>query len=291
MQSLRDIRKRIRAVESTKQITKTMEMVAAARLRKAQQQIESFRPYARKMQEMLAHLSEASGSVEHPYFEQREGNKVALVVVSSDRGLCGSYNSNIFRRANQWVADHSDLDVGLVLVGKKAINLYKRRDYKILNRYQDFDGKVDIGKVREITNYLSESFISGDVDRIVFIYTAFLSTANFQITEMQFLPIKAEFEAEAEGEESSSAGEYIFEPDPETIFKQLLPSYALVLVQMAIADAIASEHGTRMLAMGSATKNAGEMIDHLTLQRNKARQASITNELLEIVSGAEALNK
>jgi F-type H+-transporting ATPase subunit gamma len=208
-------------------------------------------------------------------------------VFGTDRGLCGSYNSNIFRRANHWVADHLDEDVSLVLIGKKAINYYKRRDYKVVASYRDFDGKFDLAKVKQITNDLSEMFIAGDADRIVFIYTAFLSLASFRITEMQFLPIKAEFEAE----EGSAAREYIFEPDPETIYKQLLPSYALVLVQMAVADAIASEHGTRMLAMGSATKNAGDMIDHLTLMRNKARQASITKELLEIVSGAEALNK
>jgi F-type H+-transporting ATPase subunit gamma len=287
MLSLRDIRKRIRAVESTKQITKTMEMVASARLRKAQIQIESFRPYAHKMQEMLAHLSEALGTVEHPFFENREIRKTTLVVFATDRGLCGSYNSNIFRRANLWVADHPDEDVSLVLIGKKAINFYKRRDYKIAETYRDFDGKFDLAKVRQITHELSEKFINGDADRIIFIYTAFLSRASFKITEMQFLPIQAEFESG----ESSTSRDYIFEPDPETIYKQLLPSYALVLVQMAVADAIASEHGTRMLAMGSATKNAGDMIDRLTLSRNKARQASITKELLEIVSGAEALNK
>lgn len=287
MPSLRDIRKRIRAVESTKQITKTMEMVASARLRKAQNQIESFRPYAHKMQDMLAHLSEASGTVEHPYFEDREIRKTTLVVFSTDRGLCGSYNSNIFRRANQWVANHPDEDVSLVLIGKKAINFYKRRDYKVAETYREFDGKFDLAKVKQITHDLSEKFINGDADRIIFIYTAFLTLASFKITEMQFLPIKAEFEAG----QVSGAREYIFEPDPETIYKQLLPSYALVLVQMAVAEAIASEHGTRMLAMGSATKNAGDMIDRLTLSRNKARQASITKELLEIVSGAEALNQ
>jgi F-type H+-transporting ATPase subunit gamma len=288
MASLRDIKKRIRAVESTKQITKAMEMVAAARLRKAQMQIESYRPYAQKMQEMLSHLSDASGAVEHPYFEEREVHNSALVVFASDRGLCGSFNSNIFRRANQWMADHKDENPALVLVGKKANDFYKRRDYKILKRYSDFGGKLDIGRIREVTSSLSKMFIDGELDRIEFLYTAFLSLASTRISEMQFLPIVSEFSSD---EEESSAREYIFEPDPSEIFKQLLPSYAVVQVQMAFAESLASEHATRMLAMGSATKNAGEMIEHLTLVRNKARQASITSELLEIVSGAEALNQ
>jgi len=287
MQSLRDIKKRIRAVRSTQQITKAMEMVAAARLRKAQAQIESFRPYAQKMQEMLAHLSEASGTIEHPYFETREVKKSLLVLFTSDRGLCGSFNSNLIRYANQWMTVHTAENPAFYLIGKKSLDYYKRRDVEVLGSCKDFAGKFDLGKVRQITSELSEMFLSGQVDRIVFVYTAFLSMASFKITEMQFLPIKSEFASD----EEAQAREYIFEPDPAEIYRQLLPNYALVLVQMALAESLASEHGTRMLAMGSATKNAGEMIDHLTLMRNKARQASITSELLEIVSGAEALNK
>jgi F-type H+-transporting ATPase subunit gamma len=285
MLSLRDIKKRIRAVESTQQITKAMEMVAAARLRRAQAQIESFRPYAQKMQEMLTHLSEASGTVEHPYFETRDVKRTVLVVFSTDRGLCGSFNSNIFRFTNQWLKDHAAENPALVLIGKKAIDYYKRREIEVVGRYRDFAGKFDLAKVRQITSDLSDMFVSGMVDSVSFVYTAFLSKASFRITEMQFLPIKSEFKAE----EESAAREYIFEPDPAEIYQQLLPNYALVLVQMALAESLASEHGTRMMAMGAATKNAGEMIEHLTLMRNKARQATITNELLDIVGGAEAL--
>ncbi len=285
MLSLRDIKKRIRAVESTQQITRAMEMVAAARLRRAQAQIESFRPYAHKMQEMLTHLSEASGTVEHPYFETRDVKRTVLVVFSTDRGLCGSFNSNIFRFTNQWLKDHTAENPALFLIGKKAIDFYKRREVEVVGRYRDFAGKFDLAKVRQITSDLSEMFVAGKADSINFVYTAFLSKASFRITEMQFLPIKSEFEAE----EESAAREYIFEPDPAEIYQQLLPNYALVLVQMALAESLASEHGTRMMAMGAATQNAGEMIEHLTLMRNKARQATITNELLDIVGGAEAL--
>jgi F-type H+-transporting ATPase subunit gamma len=285
MLALRDIKKRIRAVKSTQQITRAMEMVAAARLRKAQARIESFRPYAQKMQEMLSHLSEASGTVEHPYFEDREVKNSVLTLFTSDRGLCGSFNSSLFRRTNQWLKEHKNENPALILIGKKAFDYYKRRDVRVIKSYRDFAGKFDLGKVREITNDLSGMFVSGEVDRINCLYTAFISMGSFRITEMQFLPIKSEFAA---GEETQ-AREYIFEPDPTRIYRQLLPNYALVLIQMALAESLASEQGTRMLAMGLATKNAGEMIDHLTLIRNKARQASITSELLEIASGAEAL--
>lgn len=288
MPSLQDIKKRIRAVESTKQITKAMEMVAAARLRRAQQQIESYRPYALKMQEMLTNLSEASGEVEHPYFNVREVKRAILVLFTSDRGLCGSFNSNLIRKAVQWLKDHKDENPALVLVGKRGWDYFKRRDVEVLAHYQDFGGKMDLGKVRQITSELSEMFIANEVDRINFVYMAFLSMSSFRISEMQFLPIQSDF---AESEESRGpAREYIFEPGPEEIYKRLLPNYALVQTQMALAESLASEHGTRMIAMGMATKNAGEMIDHLTLVRNKARQASITTELLDIVGGAEALN-
>jgi len=287
MPSMQDIKKRIRAVESTRQITKAMEMVAAARLRRAQQQIESYRPYAHKMQDMLSNLSEASGEIEHPYFEVREVNRAVLVLFASDRGLCGSFNSNLIRRAGQWLNEHKNENPALVLVGKRAWDFFKRRDVEILSYYQDFGGKMDLGKVRQITNELSEMFIAKKVDEISFVYTSFLSTASFRITEMQFLPIQSDFTA---GDDAKGpAKEYIFEPNPEEIYKRLLPNYALVQMQMALAESLASEHGTRMIAMGSATKNAGEMIDHLTLVRNKARQATITKELLDIVSGAEAL--
>ncbi|MBD3382490.1 MAG: ATP synthase F1 subunit gamma [candidate division Zixibacteria bacterium] len=290
MQSLRDIIKRIRAVENTRQITKAMEMVAAARLRKAQQQIESFRPYAQKMREMLTHLSQASGTVEHPYFERRDVNKSAVVLVTSDRGLCGSFNSNLIRYTNSYLAEHQDENPALVLVGKKGNDFFKRRDHEIMKTYLDFAGKMDFMRVREITRDLTRMFVEKEVDKITFIYTTFVSMGRFRITDMQFLPIVADFGDEEE-EEHGGGKDYIFEPDASEIYKRLLPSYARVVVQMVLADSFASEHGTRMIAMGSATKNAGELIEFLTLQRNKARQATITNELLDIVGGAEALNQ
>jgi F-type H+-transporting ATPase subunit gamma len=239
------------------------------------------------MQEMLAHLSHASGAVEHPYFEEREVKRSVLVVFCSDRGLCGSFNSNIIRRTTEWLREREADQAALFLIGKKSWDFFRRRDVRVLKHYQDFQGKMDLGKVRQITNDLTGLFLSHEADEIHFLYTAFLSLSSFRITQMRFLPIRTEFGAAAD----HGSREYIFEPDPGLIYRQLLPHYAQVLVQMALAESLASEHGTRMLAMSAATSNAGEMIDHLTLVRNKARQAFITKELLDIVSGAEALNK
>lgn len=286
MATIRDLKKRIRAVESTRQITKAMEMVAAARLRRAQQRIESYRPYAEKMVEMLGHLSTASGEVSHPFFQKREIKRTALVLFTSDRGLCGSFNSNLIRTAEIFRKDYSNETLELVCVGKRGRDYFRRREAPVVASYVDFAGNMDLAKVKDMTHFLTSRFVSCEVDRIEFLYTAFISTARFQITTKQFLPIEQTF---GEGEGPHGSKDYIFEPDAASIYAALLPNYAQTVAQMVMAESLASEHGTRMIAMGSATKNAGEMIDNLTLVMNKARQAMITKELLEIVSGAEAL--
>ncbi len=286
MATIRDLKKRIRAVESTKQITKAMEMVAAAKLRRAQQRIESYRPYAEKMVEMLGHLSSESGQVSHPFFDEREVKKTAIVVFASDRGFCGSYNSNLLRRADKFAEDYTPDTLEYVCVGKKSLDHFKRGEFPVVGSFTDFSGDMNLAKVREMTRLATQKFVSGEVDRVMLLYTAFLSMATYKITLKQFLPIVQDFSAEDAVE---SAKEYIFEPDAVSIYSDLLPKYAQTVMQMCMADALASEHGTRMIAMGAATKNAGEMIDDLTLVMNKARQAAITKDLLEIVSGAEAL--
>ena len=288
MATIRDLKTRIRAVESTRQITKAMEMVAAAKLRRAQQTIESYRPYAEKMIEMLGHLSTASGEVSHPFFEERDVKKTALVIFASDRGLCGSYNSNLIRNAGQFQKDYTPENLELICVGKRSRDYFHRRAFPVVKSYVDFSGNMDLVKVRDLTHYLTDRFIAGELDRIVLLYTAFLSTVSYKVTRKQFLPITQNVRPEST---EHSAKEYIFEPDASTIFARLLPGYTQTVVQMCMADALASEHGTRMIAMGTATKNAGEMIDSLTLTMNKARQSAITTELLEVVSGAEALRK
>ena len=283
MATLRDIRKRIRAVKSTTQITKAMEMVAAARLRRAQQTVEQSRPYAEKMRLILEQISAAAGSIDHPFFEQREVKRKMLVVFTSDRGLCGSFNSNIIRPATRWMRENEAFEPRMVLVGKKGEDFFRRQKWPIAKVYKNMHGKVNLDMVRDLTEFLIDVFVSGEVDQVDMIYTRFVSTTSYKVGVHRFLPI------EPPKTEQKSNKHYIFEPDPEHIFESLMPSYALTVAQMALSETFASEHGARMIAMGQATRNANEMIDTLTLQYNKARQASITKELLEVVTGAEAL--
>jgi F-type H+-transporting ATPase subunit gamma len=286
MPSLRDVRKRIRSVISTRQITKAMEMVAAAKLRKAQMKVMQVRPYSEKMDHILESLSAAaSGEMIHPFFEKREVKKQTLVLITSDRGLCGSFNANLIRKSWEWLEGKDKDKVELVLIGKKGSDFYKRRQFEIVGRFNDWSGNLDYPKAREVVDFLTNRFLSGQTDEIVLIYTQFISTVRYKVTTSRYLPV----ERPAIDEKKGGNIEYIFEPSPDKIFANLMPRYALTKMITALADSFASEHGTRMIAMGSATKNAGEMIDALTLQYNKARQASITKELLEIVSGAEAL--
>ncbi len=287
MPSLRDIKRRIRSVKSTQQITKAMEMVAASKLRKAQDRAESARPYADKMELILANLSAGVGPADekvlHPYFETRPVKKTTLVLVTSDRGLCGSFNSNLIRRAAQFLADYTPENVELICVGKRGADWYKKRQYPVVGRHIDFGGNMDFGRVREITAELTERFVSGETDAIHILYSKFITTARSKVTLLRYLPIEP---VEVEGETTS---DYIFEPDPEAIFADLMPRYATTMTQTAMAESFAAEHAARMMAMGGATSSAGEMIDSLTLQFNKARQATITKDLLDIVGGAEAL--
>lgn len=284
MATLRAVKKRIRTVRSTRRITKAMEMVAAAKLRRAQQRVEQAKPYAQKLDEMLSHLAAgATGEISHPYFEERPVKKTTLVVVTSDRGLAGSFNANVIRKADQWLAQQNG-DVEIVTIGKRGNDYYKRRRWPVLQYYGDWGGVLNYDKARQITSLLTERFVAGQTDRIVLIFTRFISMVRYQIVTEQYLPV-----ARPHVDEQTAGSEYIFEPSPEEIYAALMPGYATTKMVTALTESFASEHGSRMIAMGAATKNAGEMINSLTLEYNKARQAQITKELLEVVSGAEAL--
>jgi len=289
MPSLRDIKRRIRSVKSTQQITKAMEMVAAAKLRKAQSRAERARPYAEKMELILSNLSAtvvpAGEQVLHPYFEERPVRKTTLVLLTSDRGLCGSFNSNLIRRAAIFLKDYTPQNGELVCIGKRGYTWYKKRPHPVVAHHEDFGGNMDFGRVRQITQELTQRFISGETDVIYLLYSKFITTARSEITLTRYLPIEAGASARA----GEARADYIFEPDPAAIFADLMPRYITAKMQTAMAESFAAEHAARMMAMGGATKSAGEMIDSLTLQFNKARQAAITKELLDIVGGAEAL--
>ena len=287
MATLRDVEKRIRTVKSTRRITKAMEMVAAAKLRRAQTRVEQAKPYALKLDEMLSHLAAGSATeIAHPYFEERPINKRTLVVIVSDRGLCGSFNSNLLRRTDKWIQEHKDAELEMVAVGKRAKDYYKTRFGHIVDYYGDWGGVIDYGRAREIAGKLTERFVTGQTDEISLAFTRFISTVRYNPVIEKYLPVPR---PEHGGEETSAVSDYIFEPTSEQIYAQLMPSYANTKMISAVLESMASEHGSRMMAMGNATKNAGEMVTNLTLAYNKARQAQITKELLEVVSGAEAL--
>ena len=285
MASLKDLRRRIRATKSTQQITKAMEMVAAAKLRRAQQRAQAASPYAAKISEMLANLSGAASELEHPLFKVREVKVTALVLVTAERGLCGAYNSNLIRAAELRLKSAPPGSLKLVCVGKKGREYFKRRSYPVLANYADLPAEASIDFARKLTQDLTQYYLDGTVDRIEVVYSHFVNAITRRIMTEVFLPVG--------GAETQSAGRdrgTIFEPDAERIFGELLPRYATAKLYAGLADALASEHSARMVAMGSARKNAGELVDKLTLQRNRLRQALITREIAELVGGAEALN-
>lgn len=285
MATLRAVKKRIKTVVSTRRITKAMEMVAAAKLRKATQRVEQAKPYAKKMDEMLSHLAlAATGEIVHPYFENRPIKRKTLVVITSDRGLCGSFNTNVIRKADIWLNEQKNCEVEIVTIGKRGNDYYKRRRWPIVQFFGDWGGVPNYDRTREIMTLLTSRFVSGQTDEITLVYTRFLSMVRYQVVGEAYLPI-----AKPALKEGEHVGEYIFEPTPEEIYAALMPGYATTKLVTAIVESFASEHGSRMIAMGGATKNAGEMIQSLTLDYNKARQAQITKEILEVVSGAEAL--
>jgi F-type H+-transporting ATPase subunit gamma len=290
MSNLRTLRRRIRSVQNSQKIFKAMEMVAAAKLRRAQLRALAARPYATKITEMLENLAASASDLDHPLLKAREVKKTALVVITADRGLAGAYNASLIRTAEQRLRASEPGSIALVLVGKKGRDYFRRRKFPILTAHAPVPVEASLEFARELTHELIGRFTSGEVDRVELMYTQFISALRRKILVEPFVPVVGRTETqEGAGEAPAAAGSTIFEPDPETIFAELLPRYATTKMFAAMADALASEHGARMIAMGAARKNAGELSESLILQRNRLRQAVITKELLEIVGGAEAL--
>ena len=283
MANLKEIRNRIASVSSTMQITSAMKMVSAAKLKKAQDAITAMRPYANKLTELLQNLSATldadSGS---KYSEQRDVKNVLIVAITSNRGLCGAFNSNIIKQANL-VAERYDANVSVVAIGKKANDALSKNLEVISNQSPVYDD-LTFDNVAEIAEMLMEKFESKAVDKIEIIYNKFKNAATQEIMTEQFLPIEP-----LEGDTNTNL-DYIFEPSKEEIVETLIPKSLKTQLYKSIRDSFASERGARMTAMHKATDNATELRDQLKLTYNKARQASITNEILEIVGGAEALN-
>jgi F-type H+-transporting ATPase subunit gamma len=285
MASLKVLRRRIRSVTSTRQITKAMEMVAAAKLRRAQARALATRPYAVRLTGMLENLAAVAREQELPLFAAREVKQTALVVIGSNRGLCGGFNTNLFRAAEERLRGAEPGSLALVIVGRKARDYFRRRTWPVLAIFADLGDDASVESARRVTADLLARFESGAVDKVEILYTRFHSALRRQVTFETFLPIGA---APVVGD-PEGARDIIFEPGLEPIFAALLPRFASARMLAALADSRASEEGARMTAMGAANKNAGELLDLLVLQRNRLRQSMITREILDIVGGAEAL--
>jgi F-type H+-transporting ATPase subunit gamma len=291
MANLKEVRNRIASVSSTQQITKAMKMVSAAKLKRATNAIVALRPYATKLNELLANLSASLEEGCSPFLEEREPNKVLVIVVNSNRGLAGAFNMNAIKTANNLIAEkYSNQlragNVSIVAIGKKAQEFYQKRNYKVIGNNNDVYLDLNFLNVSKITESIMDGFLKGQYDRVELVYNQFRNAAMQILVAEQLLPVpKTEKPAHA----NATQVDYILEPSQEEIVEQLIPKNIKIQVYKAVLDSHASEHGARMTAMDKATENAGDLLKALKLSYNQARQAAITTELTEIVSGAAAL--
>ena len=281
MPALIDIRRRIRSTKNTQQITKAMKMVSAAKLRRAQEAIFAARPYARKMMEVLNGVATRADSAHHPLLQERGEDKVLLVIVTADKGLAGGFNANIIRAAVQFLEERTAKDLRLDLIGRKGRDFFKRRRFAIRTEKLGLFQALKFAAAREMADELIKIYIEGEVDQVYLLYNEFKSVIQQRVVVERLLPItKLDFDPK------EPALDYIYEPAPEQIFSKLLPRHVQFQVWRALLESAAAEHGARMSAMDAATNNAEDMIDRLTLYMNKVRQAAITKEIIEVVSGA-----
>ena len=286
MATLRDIKRRIRSVESTQKITRAMKLVAAAKLRRAQERILAARPYATRMRELLAGLVARAQDTSHPLLTKRTTARKRLVVITSDKGLAGAFNSNVIRNALAFLREQPRTDVTLVMVGKKGRDFFRRREWQVKSEMLGFFDRLAYSHAQELAGQLMTDYLGGETDEVYLIYNEFRSVAVQRVVRQPLLPI--------ESEPSAAGGpttDYIYEPSPEAILASLLPRHVTTQVYRALMESVAGEYGARMTAMEAATQNASEMINLLSIQYNKARQEKITKELLDIVGGAEALKQ
>jgi F-type H+-transporting ATPase subunit gamma len=286
MPNLKDLRKRVATVRSTQQITKAMKMVAAAKLRRAQEAAEQARPYAKKLAEMFQAVAGEAGGADHPLLARRDERRIDILILTSDRGLCGGYNANILRQA-QPLLTATGRELSTVAVGKKAVEFLTRRQVPMVSQRVGVANESLSAVAGEIVEVLTERFANEETDAVYLVYSKFRSAISQIPSTVQLLPVALPEAAEADPE--AGLTEYIFEPPKRELLGALLPAYIRTQVLQALLESIAGEHGARMTAMENATNNASDMIDRLTLSMNRARQAAITTELMEIVSGAEAL--
>ena len=286
MLGTKEIKRRIKSVISIQQITRAMQMIAVSRLKKAEDRLRSARPFAEKIQEFMGTLAPSLTSIRHPLLVKREVRNIGLVLIASDKGLCGGYNANVLNHAKQFIEDHSDKAIRLILVGRKAFDAFRRKSFPIDYSVLQISKEISIQEVKEISGVVVKGFQEGQYDEVDLIYTRYHSAMNTKPVTLKLLPIERSEVLKTGG---GLKGEPLFEPEPEEIMSRLLPKYLEAQIYSGLVESVASEQGARMVSMKSATENAQEMISILTLTYNKARQASITKELLEVTSGAEAL--
>jgi len=289
MANLLDMRRRIKSVKNTQQITKAMKMVAAAKLKRAQDRVTAARPYAVKMNEVLGGLSaKVAGDFSHPLLDERGDERSLIVLVTADRGLCGGFNANLIKATTNFLKEHDGKPFEMIPVGKKGRDFFKRREIEFIEEYLDLtgNGKAELSDAREVSETIIKTFVEDEkIDKVFLVFTEFKTVILQKVRVEQLLPIP-HIDESAESEEVKVEAEYIYEQRPAQIFGKLLPKQIETQIYRAMLESVASEQGSRMTAMASASKNAGELIDTLTLNMNRIRQAGITNEIIEVVSGA-----
>ncbi|MES1224850.1 MAG: ATP synthase F1 subunit gamma [Bacteroidota bacterium] len=289
--ALKEVRNRIKSVQSTQQITKAMKMVSAAKLRRAQDAITQMRPYALKLQEMLSNIvSDSDGDVNMSLATERPVEKALIIVVTSDRGLCGGYNSNLIKLAKQVInekysAQHAKGNVQVLPIGKKGYEHFLKNGYKVVDNYWGIFAGLSFDKVQTAAKYAMDAFANKEIDAVELVYSEFKNAATQRFVAEQFLPV-----AKVQKLDGVKKSDFIFEPDKATLIAELMPKILNTQLFKAVLDGNASEHGARMTAMDKASDNANELLKSLKISYNRARQAAITTELTEIVSGAAALN-
>jgi F-type H+-transporting ATPase subunit gamma len=291
MASTRDIRRRIKSVKNTQQITKAMKMVAAAKLRRAQERAEQARPYAAKMEEVIGSIASGSGSANHPMLVKRPVKKTGYVVITSDRGLAGSSNTQVLRAATQEMRNKSKDDYAIFVIGRKGRDFFQRRGYPLVGETTGLSDAPTFADIKNIATQVVKLFQEGVYDEVILYYNEFINPILQVPTAQKLLPLEDVGGEKPEKKTGEITAKYDYEPSADKVLDSLLPKYAETLIFSALLDAKASEFGAKMTAMGAATDNATAMINSLTLVLNRARQAAITTQIMEIVSGAEALNQ
>jgi len=281
MPSMRDMRRRIKSVKSTQQITKAMKAVSAAKMRRAQEAVTAARPYAKRISELLGRVVPSVTGFKHPLLAVREPGKVAYVVVTADRGLCGGFNSNVIRRVSQEIKGRDREGVSLITVGRKGRDFFRRRGYNVVAEYIRLGENIKVSQAQQIARFIIDKFSAAEFDEVYLVYSQFVNVLVQKPVVTRLLP--------AEPPADEKKVDYIFEPSAEAVLTDLLPRYVETAVFAALLESKAGEHSARMTAMDSATKNADEMIQRLTLTMNRIRQATITKEISEIVGGSAAL--